>query len=487
MKPLKKLIQDVAVIQVIGSTAIQPTSLCIDSREVKKGGIFFAQKGTQVDGHQYIPQAIKAGAAIVVCEQLPETVHPNICFVVVADAMVACGQISAAFYNFPSKSLAVVGVTGTNGKTTVATLLFKLFQSKGYNCGLISTVGNQINNQKIPTIHTTPDAIHLQSLLAKMRDTGCTHVFMEVSSHAIHQKRISGIVFTGGIFTNITHDHLDYHKTFEEYIRVKKKFFDDLPKTAFALSNIDEKRGLVMLQNTKATKKYYALRKPADFKGKILANNLNGLQMMIGQQEVHFLMSGLFNAYNLLAAYGAAVTCGMSASDALTGLSVLKGAPGRFETYYSTHEKVLGIIDYAHTPDALLNILTTIQQFDTVKRIITVVGCGGDRDKTKRPEMAEIACKHSNRVILTSDNPRTEDPNKILDDMEKGLSAAALRKVLRIVHRKEAIKTACSLATTGDVVLVAGKGHETYQEINGVKHDFDDKQVLLETFELLGK
>lgn len=487
MKTVKELIQGIAVKKVLGDENIHPTMLCMDSRTIDKGGMFFAIKGTQTDGHQYIAQVIQAGAVVIVCETLPEQVFPDVCFVVVGDAAAACGKIASSFYAHPSDSLIVTGVTGTNGKTTVATLLFKLFRSKDYSCGLISTVQNQINDTVIPATHTTPDAVHLQSLLSKMKDAGCSHVFMEVSSHSIHQKRISGINFAGAIFTNITHDHLDYHKTFDEYIRVKKKFFDDLPANAFALSNLDEKRGPVMLQNTVATKKYYALRKPADFKGKIISNDLDGLQMMVGVHEVHFLLSGLFNAYNLLAVFGAAVCLGMDQAEALTGLSILKGAPGRFDTYRSTNEKVLGIIDYAHTPDALLNVLTTIHHFDSVQQLITVVGCGGNRDRTKRPEMAEIACKHSDKVILTSDNPRNEDPELILDEMEKGLSPAYLRKVIRISNRREAIKTACSLASAGTVILLAGKGHETYQEIKGVKHDFDDKKVLLEMFEMLEK
>lgn len=487
MKTLKELLQGIAVKKLVGDDSIHPVMLCIDSRKMEKGGLFFAQKGTQRDGHQYIPQVIEAGASAIICEQLPEVLKPDVCFVVVADVAEACGQISSAFYGQPSAALKVVGVTGTNGKTTVATLLFKLFVARGYSCGLISTVQNQINDIVIPATHTTPDAVHLQSLLAQMNAAGCTYVFMEVSSHAIHQRRISGIKFAGGVFTNITHDHLDYHKTFDEYIRVKKRFFDDLPETAFALSNLDEKRGSVMLQNTKAQKRFYALRKPADFKGKIIVNDLDGLQMMIGTHEVHFLLSGLFNAYNLLAVYGAAVCCGLDETRALTDLSRIKGAPGRFDTYRSAKEKILGIVDYAHTPDALLNVLTTIQHFNSVRELITVVGCGGNRDKTKRPEMAEIACKHSDKVILTSDNPRNEDPETILDDMERGLSQTYLRKIIRITNRREAIKTACSLASAGSVILVAGKGHETYQEINEVKYDFDDKKTLLEMFTLLEK
>lgn len=488
MKTLKALVQDIAVKQVVGDLHTPVTMLCLDSRSIATGGLFFAQKGTQTDGHQYIPDVIKAGAKAVVCETLPEEFYPDVCFVVVADVTEACGTMAATFWDNPSESMSVVGVTGTNGKTTVATLLFKLFRSMGYSCGLLSTVQNQINDAVIPATHTTPDALHLQELLAQMKAAGCSHIFMEASSHAIVQNRIRGIHFGGAVFTNITHDHLDYHKTFEAYIKAKKKLFDELPADAFALSNIDDKRGEVMLQNTKAVKKYYALRKiTADFKGRVLANDIDGLQMMIGKHEVHFLLSGLFNAYNLLAVYGVAVSLGLDESETLAQLSALRGAPGRFDTYRSSKDKILGIIDYAHTPDALLNVLTTIRQFNDIREVITVVGCGGNRDKTKRPEMAEIACRHSQKVILTSDNPRNEEPEAILDDMEQGLSLADKRKTIRITNRREAIKTACSLAQPGSIILIAGKGHENYQDIKGVKHHFDDKEVLLEMYALLEK
>jgi len=382
----------------------------------------------------------------------------------------------------------VVGVTGTNGKTTVATLLYKLFEQLGYKCGLISTVQNHIHNEVVPSTHTTPDSISVQSLLAKMADAGCSHVFMEVSSHAIHQKRIAGIDFTGAIFTNITHDHLDYHKTFDEYIRVKKKFFDDLSSKAFAVTNADDKRGMVMLQNTEAAKNTYSLKMPATFKGKVLENNLSGLVMNVDNHEAHFRMIGTFNAYNLLAVYGCAVLLGEDKMNILALLSNLHGAAGRFETYMSDNEKVLGIIDYAHTPDALINVLATINQLRTKgQQLITVVGCGGDRDSAKRPIMAEVACEHSDKTILTSDNPRSEDPEQILNEMEAGLSFAQRRKALRISDRKEAIKTACTLAQPEDIILVAGKGHETYQEIKGVRYPFDDREVLKQNFELLNK
>jgi len=385
------------------------------------------------------------------------------------------------------KKTKLVGVTGTNGKTTIATVLFKLFTQLGYKCGLISTVQNQIADVVIPSTHTTPDAVSLNELLAKMVDEKCTHVFMEVSSHAIHQHRVTGLHFVGGLFSNITHDHLDYHKTFDEYIKVKKKFFDDLPSTSFAISNIDDKRGTVMLQNTLAKQYYYSLKTVAAFKGKILDNALTGLQMLVNDKEVHFRLIGEFNAYNLLAVYGAAICLGENSETVLTVLSMLSGAEGRFD-YIISSELIIGIVDYAHTPDALENVLSTIKKLRKGhEQIITVVGCGGDRDKTKRPIMAQSACDLSDRVILTSDNPRTEDANQILRDMEAGLNTAAKRKYISIADRREAIKTAVSLANKEDIILIAGKGHEKYQDIMGVKFPFDDKEVLREMFETLGK
>jgi UDP-N-acetylmuramoyl-L-alanyl-D-glutamate--2,6-diaminopimelate ligase len=392
------------------------------------------------------------------------------------------------FYGHPSDRMKVVGVTGTNGKTTIATLLYKLFTALGFKSGLISTVDNHIGDRVIPATHTTPDAISLNKLMKEMLDEGCTHVFMEVSSHAIHQDRVTGLTFAGGIFSNITHDHLDYHKTFDEYIRVKKAFFDSLPSTAFAISNMDDKRGEVMLQNTQAKKYYYSLRTLADFKGKILENGLSGLVMNVNEQEVHFRLIGEFNAYNLLAVYGTAVCLGQERQEILRCLSVLTGAEGRFDYMVSARDKIIAIVDYAHTPDALLNVLATIRKlkkgFETV---ITVVGCGGDRDKTKRPLMAQAACEHSDKVILTSDNPRSEDPAMIIKDMEEGLPVAYRRKYISITERREAIKTAISLANAQDIILVAGKGHEKYQEIKGVRHHFDDKEVVKEMFEVLGR
>jgi len=382
----------------------------------------------------------------------------------------------------------LVGVTGTNGKTTIATLLYKLFTSLGYKCGLLSTVENYIGDKIVAATHTTPDAISLNALLKQMLEADCTHVFMEASSHAIHQHRITGLHFTGGIFSNITHDHLDYHKNFEEYIRVKKSFFDELPSSAFAISNADDKRGTVMLQNTNAKKYYYSLRTVADFKGKILDNSLTGLVMVVNDQEVHFRLIGEFNAYNLLAVYGTAVCLDVDKQEVLRNLSMLTGAEGRFDYLLSKQDKVIAIVDYAHTPDALLNVLATIRKLKKgFEKVITVVGCGGDRDKTKRPIMAEVACEHSDKVIFTSDNPRSEDPAQIIKDMEAGVGAAARRKYISIVDRKEAIKTAISLASKEDIILVAGKGHEKYQEIKGVKNHFDDKEVVREMFEMLDK
>jgi len=480
---LQDILQSVAVRQVSGPGNPEISGLAIDSRKVVAGAAFFAIRGSAVDGHQFIAKALELGAVAVICENMPASLEENVTYVQVKDAAEAAGLMAAAFYGDPSARMKVVGVTGTNGKTTVATLLFRLFEGLGYKCGLISTVQNHIHDQIVVSTHTTPDAISIQSLFAQMYEAGCTHVFMEVSSHAVHQRRIAGIHFDGALFTNITHDHLDYHKTFDEYIKVKKRFFDDLEAGSFALTNADDKRGLVMLQNTAALRHTYSLKAPASFKGKVLENNLTGLVMLVDGNEAHFRMIGQFNAYNLLAVYGAAVLLGEDKMNVLSVLSNLHGAPGRFETYMSERDKVLGIVDYAHTPDALINVLATINQLRTDgQQLITVMGCGGDRDAAKRPLMAQAACEHSDRAILTSDNPRTEDPEVILNQMEAGLTAAQRRKMLRITDRREAIRTACALAQPGDIILVAGKGHETYQEINGVKHQFDDREVLKEAF-----
>lgn len=485
---LKDILTVITPLQVVGDTSVEITGLCIDSREVVKGSVFIAVKGTVVDGHNYIEKAIADGAVAIVCEVLPANTEAGIAYVQAKYSAAVVGLLADAFYGAPSSSMKVVGITGTNGKTTTVTLLYKLFKELGYKVGLISTVQNYINDTIEPSTHTTPNAIAVQRLLHKMADAGCEYVFMEVSSHAVHQHRIAGIRFAGAAFSNITHDHLDYHKTFDEYIRVKKKFFDDLPAGAFALTNIDDKRGMVMLQNTKAERHTYSLKAPADFKGKVLENNLSGLVMTVDHHEAHFRMIGTFNAYNLLAVYGIAVLLGEDKLRVLSILSDLQGAPGRFEAIVSHNDKVLGIVDYAHTPDALINVLATINQMrDKQQQVITVIGCGGDRDKAKRPIMAEVACEHSDRAILTADNPRSEDPEVILNEMESELSATQKRKVLRITDRREAIKTACALAQPEDIILVAGKGHETYQEIKGVKYPFDDKEILIEAFKILNK
>ena len=460
----------------------------IDSRKIKDGSLFIAVKGVAFDGHQFIDKAIQAGATGVVFEESLAEKKEGIVYVEVENSAAAAGLIAHNFFGQPSEKMKLVGVTGTNGKTTIATLLYKLFTSLGYKCGLLSTVENHIGDKVVPATHTTPDAISLNALLNQMAEKECTHVFMEASSHAIHQHRITGLHFAGGIFSNLTHDHLDYHKNFDEYIRVKKSFFDGLSSSAFAISNADDKRGTVMLQNTNAKKYYYSLKTVADFKGKILDNSLTGLVMVVNDQEVHFRLIGEFNAYNLLAVYGAAICLGEDRQEVLRNLSMLTGAEGRFDYMVSEKDKVIAIVDYAHTPDALLNVLATIRKLKKgFEKIITVVGCGGDRDKTKRPVMAEVACEHSDKVIFTSDNPRSEDPAQIIKDMEAGVVAAAKRKYISIVDRKEAIKTAISLAGKEDIVLVAGKGHEKYQEIKGVKNHFDDKEVVDEMFAVLDK
>lgn len=485
---LKDILIPIKAQQVLGNTNIGVTDICIDSRKVQQGSVFIALKGTAVDGHEYIEKAIADRAAAIVCETLPTEIKEGVTYIKVKDTAPVTGIMADAFYSHPSQSMKVVGITGTNGKTTTATLLFNLFTALGYKCGLISTVQNHIGNTIETATHTTPDAASVQALLARMRDAKCAYVFMEVSSHAVHQNRIAGIHFAGGVFTNITHDHLDYHKTFDEYIKVKKKFFDDLPAGVFALTNIDDKRGMVMLQNTIAEKNTYSLKAPATFKGKVLENNLTGLVMTIDSHEAHFRMIGTFNAYNLLAVYGVAILLGEDKMTVLSALSNLHGAPGRFETYMSPKDKILGIVDYAHTPDALINVLATIKQLRTDgQQLITVIGCGGDRDKAKRPIMAQVATEHSDKAILTADNPRSEDPEAILNDMESGLTVTQKRKSLRISDRKEAIKTACMLLQPGDILLVAGKGHETYQEIKGVKYPFDDREILVESFKMLDK
>jgi len=485
---LSELLYGVSVVSVNGSTAVEPTLLTTDSRAVRPGALFIAVPGTRVDGHQFIASSLQQGAIAIIAETLPDTMEVNKTYVQVADAALASAQIAARFYGEASTRLKVVGVTGTNGKTTIATLLYKLFSGLGYTCGLISTVENRIGQRSLSATHTTPDPIQLQQLLKQMEQEGCTHVFMEVSSHAIHQQRIASIEFAGGIFSNITHDHLDYHKTFDEYIRVKKSFFDTLPATAFALSNADDKRGAVMLQNCKARCLFYALRTLADYKGRLLDNGLDGLQLNIDEIEVHFRLVGTFNAYNLLAVYGAACALGLDKTTVLTELSQLQGAPGRFECIVSPKEQLMAVVDYAHTPDALLNVLSTLKQLRKPdQKLTTVTGCGGDRDKTKRPLMAAAVAAHSDRFIFTSDNPRSEDPAAIIKDMEQGLSAADLKKYIPIVDREAAIKTAITLSAAQDIILVAGKGHERYQDINGKKEYFDDREMVRKWFANLDK
>lgn len=482
MHILQDILYKVHLLEVVGVTDIAVSSIAIDSRKVIKGTAFVAIRGVAQDGHDYISKAIELGAKVIVCENMPALQVDGVTYIKVANTSEAVAFMAHQFYDAPSTKIKLVGVTGTNGKTTIATLLFKLFSELGYTCGLVSTVQNQIGDQIIPATHTTPDAVSLNELLNTMVDAGCSYVFMECSSHAVHQHRITGLQFTGALFSNITHDHLDYHKTFENYIAAKKGFFDALPASAFAITNSDDKRGEVMLQNTKAKKLSYGLKSSADYKGKILENALTGLVMLVNEIEVHFRLIGEFNAYNLLAVYGAAVNLGIESNTALTTLSMLAGAEGRFD-YIISNKQVIGIIDYAHTPDALENVLATIKKLRKgYEQVITVVGCGGDRDKTKRPIMAQTACDLSDKVILTSDNPRTEDPALIIADMEAGLNTAAKRKYISILDRKEAIKAAVEFAKPEDIVLVAGKGHEKYQDINGVKHPFDDKAILLAFF-----
>jgi UDP-N-acetylmuramoyl-L-alanyl-D-glutamate--2,6-diaminopimelate ligase len=485
---LADLLYKVSIRAVLGNTNVEVNDLQIDSRKVGDASCFIAIKGSVIDGHQFIDTAIKNGAKAILCEVLPSEVSDKVTYVQVQNSAIAVGFISHNFYGAPSEKIKLVGVTGTNGKTTIVTLLWKLFTALGNKCGLISTIQNQIGDTVLLSTHTTPDAISINSLLRKMVDAGCQYVFMECSSHAIHQHRIAGLQFAGALFSNISHDHLDYHSTFDEYISVKKSWFDGLPSTAFAISNADDKRGRVMLQNTLAKKYYYSLTTMAECKGKILDNSLTGLHMLVNDIDVYFRMIGEFNAYNLLAVFEAAVCLGQDKNLILQVLSSLDGAEGRFDYMVSSRDKIIGIIDYAHTPDALLNVLATIKKLrQGNERIITVVGCGGDRDKTKRPMMAAVACEYSDQVIFTSDNPRTEDPLEILREMELGVNVVARKKYITIADRKEAIKTAVRLALKEDIILVAGKGHEKYQEIQSIKYDFDDKQLLNEMFELMEK
>jgi UDP-N-acetylmuramoyl-L-alanyl-D-glutamate--2,6-diaminopimelate ligase len=476
---LKDVLYKVSLTSTNGNMGVDVNGICFDSRQVRPGHLFIAVRGTQSDGHVFISKAIESGASAIVCETVPENIPlENVTVVTVKSSAQALGIIASNYFGNPSEKVKLTGVTGTNGKTTVATLLYQLFGGLGYKCGLISTVENRIIDEAIHSTHTTPDPIQLNELLKRMVERGCSHVFMEVSSHAIDQERIAGLKFVGALFTNITHDHLDYHQTFENYIKAKKKYFDELSSDAFALVNADDKRGMVMMQNTKATKYSFGLKKMVDFKGKILTNSIEGLELEIGGKTVWFKLIGDFNAYNLLAVYGAAVLLGEESDEVLVKLSSLKGAVGRFELVLPGSKKI-AIVDYAHTPDALKNVLETIAQFRTgTEQVITVVGCGGNRDKTKRPVMASIACRLSDKVVLTSDNPRDEDPLAIIKEMQAGVLPTEVRKTLVIADREEAIKTACMMANEKDIILIAGKGHETYQEIKGIKHPFDDREVV---------
>ena len=485
MKTLQQLIQAIPNVQVIGNTGVIIQHLTYDSRQVGEGSVFFAIAGTQVDGHKYINDVIEKGAVAIVCENLPAIINDAVTYIKVNNTSEVMGLMACAFYNHPSEKIKLTAITGTNGKTTVATLLFKLFRSFGHHVGLLSTVQNQINETIIPSTHTTPDSIRINELLAHMVEQGCEYAFMEASSHAIDQNRIKGLHFAGTVFTNITHDHLDYHGTFANYINAKKKLFDDVNDDAFALTNKDDKNGLVMLQNTQATRYTYSLKSMADFKAKILESDFTGMLLNIDEQEAWFRLVGNFNAYNLIVVYGTAFLLGKEKLEIIKHLSNIEAVKGRFEYVRST-DGVIAIIDYAHTPDALKNILETINEIRTQnEQLITVVGCGGNRDTTKRPIMADISSELSNKVIFTSDNPRDENPETILDEMQKGVKPLHYKKTLRIADRKEAIKAAVASANKGDIILIAGKGHEDYQEIKGIKHHFDDKETVLELFELM--
>jgi len=487
VKILKDILYKVAIESVTGSTEIDVHKIDFDSRKIEANDVFVAIRGSLSDGHDYIEKAIQLGAIAVICDTLPENIEKGITYIKVKDTNTALAFMAANFFGNPSEKLKLVGVTGTNGKTTIASLLFQLFQKAGFKVGLLSTVKIMVDETEYKATHTTPDSITINYYLNEMIEAGVTHCFMEVSSHGIHQKRTEALHFVGGIFTNLSHDHLDYHPTFAEYRDVKKSFFDSLPKTAFALSNIDDKNGTVMLQNTVARKFTYALKSYADFKATILESQLSGLLLKVNENEVWVKLIGTFNAYNVLAIYGTAVELGMDSLEALRLLSDLESVSGRFQ-YIVSEGSITAIVDYAHTPDALDNVLKTINDIRTKnEQLITVVGCGGNRDKTKRPIMAKIASDLSDKAILTSDNPRNEDPETILDEMEKGVEAHNYKKILRITDRKQAIKTACQLAQPNDIILIAGKGHETYQEINGVRHHFDDMETVKEILDQLKK
>jgi len=478
LKTLNEILAAVRITKAIGSTDIRINSVQFDSRLIKPGDVFVAVKGTQSDGHDFIEMAIQSGAVAIICEILPSKPDQNITYVQTYHSGKALGLMASQLFDNPSTRLNLIGVTGTNGKTTIVSLLHEVFRKLGYRAGLLSTIQNKTGDTVIPATHTTPDPVQINSLLYRMVREGCSYCFMEVSSHAVDQDRIAGLMFKGGIFTNLTHDHLDYHKTLENYLKAKKKFFDDLPAEAFALSNIDDKNGRVMLQNTKALKKTYCLKSASDFKGKIIENQFDGLHLDFDGQEFISQLIGKFNAYNLLAVYAAAILSGEDKNEVLTALSSVKAVEGRFD-FIRSQNNIVGIVDYAHTPDALVNVLNTISSIRTKNEtLITIIGAGGDRDKLKRPVMGKVACEKSDKVIITSDNPRSEEPEDIITDIEKGIDPAQLKKVLTITNRKEAIKTACIMARPGDIILIAGKGHEKYQEIRGVKYPFDDKEIL---------
>jgi UDP-N-acetylmuramoyl-L-alanyl-D-glutamate--2,6-diaminopimelate ligase len=486
VKNLKDIVEGIEIVKQSGSSDAQISELVFDSRKATEGTAFFAIKGSLVDGHDFIQAVIDTGCKVVFADHAIE-VPNDVTLIVTENTSKSLALAATNFYNHPSKKLKLVGVTGTNGKTTTTTLLFNLYTKLGFHCGLLSTVVNKIGNQAIPSTHTTPDPVSLNALLARMVEDGCSHCFMEVSSHAVHQHRVTGLDFAGGVFTNITHDHLDYHKTFAEYINVKKAFFDHLSADAFALTNVDDKNGMVMLQNTKAVKHSFALKSPADFKAKVIENQFSGLVLNMNGVELWTRLIGDFNAYNLLAVFAVSQLLGEDTTEVMTVLSNLESVEGRFE-YFQTNSGITAIVDYAHTPDALENVLKTIANIRTKNETVyTVVGCGGDRDKTKRPKMAAIACEMSDKVILTSDNPRSEDPAVILDEMMEGVEGQYFKKTLSILDREQAIKTAVSMAEKGDIILIAGKGHEKYQEIKGIKHNFDDMQITIELFKKLEK
>ncbi len=487
MSILKDILYKVTIDAIHGSTAIPINKIEFDSRNITKNDLFVAIKGTASDGHQFIEKAISLGATAIVCEDFPENLNPNITYIKVKNTNEALSYLANNFYDNPSQKLKLIGITGTNGKTTVASLLYQLFKKAGYKVGLLSTVKIMVDDDEHKATHTTPDALIINYFLNEMVNYGCEYCFMEVSSHGIHQKRTQGLTFAGGVFTNLSHDHLDYHPTFAEYRDVKKSFFDQLPKTAFAITNIDDKNGQVMLQNTNAKKFTYALKTYADYKVQILESQLSGLLLKINNNEVWVRLIGTFNAYNLLAIYGTALQLGLDELEVLRLLSELESVSGRFQ-FIVSDEKITAIVDYAHTPDALENVLKTINDIRTKnEKLITIVGCGGDRDKTKRPIMANIASAMSDKTIITSDNPRTENPDTIIAEMEVGVEPQNFKKTISITDRKQAIKTACQLAQPNDIILIAGKGHETYQEIQGVRHDFDDMAIVKELLKQLNK